>query len=126
MQKTEKQNRRYSAVLPKYFQFDLYNPGIASQVSKWSKDDYVLDFQASAYYFTNFQSRSLASLQPRTIKPFVTEDGSKLYYDCDGEIVYALYSTGAVVSIHPNNVAARTASGDYWMVGPNGNSFRVD
>jgi hypothetical protein len=86
----------------------------------------ALNFQASAYYFTNFQSRSLAALQPRTIKPVVTEDGSKFYYDCDGAIVYALYSTGAVVSIHPNNVAARTASGDYWMVGPNGNSFRVD
>jgi len=86
----------------------------------------ALDFQASAFYFTNFQSRSLAALQPKTIKPVVTEDGSKFYYDCDGEIVYALYSTGAVVCIHPNSVATRTAQGDYWMVGPNGNSFRVD
>ena len=88
--------------------------------------DEILAFEASRLYYANFQSRSLASLEPQDIKPIIARDGSKFYCDSTGEIVFALYSTGAVVSIRPEAVSARIADGDYWMVGANGNSFRVD
>lgn len=88
--------------------------------------DEMLAFEASTHYYGNFKSRSLATLEPQGIKPIVAKDGSKFYCDGNGEIVFALYATGAVVSIRPESVSARTANGDYWMVGANGSSFRVD
>jgi len=88
--------------------------------------DELLAFEASTHYYANAQSRSLGSLEPKGIKPIVASDGSKFYCDSKGEIIFAVYSTGAIVSIRPESVAARTANGDYWMVGANGQSFRVD
>ena len=86
----------------------------------------ALNFKPFDYYYGRVQSRSLASLQPHGVKPTVAEDGSKFYCDSDGEVVFAVYSTGAVVSILPDHVTALTAAGDYWLVGANGQSFRVD
>ncbi len=86
----------------------------------------AFNFRASALCYVNFQRRSLASLEPQDVLPQVTADGSKIFRDSDGEIVFASYASGAVVCFRANAVTARTASGDYWMVGPRGNSFRVD
>jgi len=74
-----------------------------------------------------------AAIQSRTIKPYSglsaptrTPDGSLFYSDGNGEVAYAQYATGAIVSIHPNLTTTRTASGDYWIVNSAGCALRLD
>lgn len=81
---------------------------------------------AAVFFMNRIKSRSLTSFEPQGIEPKVTPDGSKFYLDSFGEISYARYSNGAIVSIHANNVTTRTADGDYWFVSSGGLSSRVD
>lgn len=85
-----------------------------------------LNLHTAAFYMSRIQSRSLESLEPKGIEPTVTPDGSKFYKDACGELIYAKYSTGAIVSLHPDRTTALTADGDYWFVNSFGLSTRVD
>lgn len=123
----ENEQRAFSPFSPKTSNLLHTIQELRNPVSKRGKTmDEMLAFEASTLYYANSQSRSLASLEPQGIKPIVARDGSKFYCDSKGEIIFAMYSTGAIVSIRPESVSAMTANGDYWMVGANGQSFRVD
>lgn len=85
-----------------------------------------LGFPLRKLFPDQFKQRSLASSEPRGIAPSVAPDGSKFYTDQNGDMVYAQYSTGAIVSILPTQVTTRTSNGDYWVVSSAGLSFRLD
>jgi hypothetical protein len=72
------------------------------------------------------RSRSLESFEPSDMTPFIAPDGSKFYTDISGDIMYAEYASGAIVSMQHSIVTARTACGDHWVVSSGGLSFRVD
>jgi len=72
------------------------------------------------------QRRSLATFEPHAIAPCVTADGSKFYTDANGDMLYAKYSSGAIVSFHHRYVTAHMPCGDYWFVSSAGLSFRID
>jgi hypothetical protein len=58
--------------------------------------------------------------------PQVAPDGSRFYSDNAGKLVFAEYSTGAIVCIHPHMTAVRTTGGDHWVVDASGFSYRLD
>lgn len=71
-------------------------------------------------------SRSLSNMQPSGAPTSVTPDGSRFFTNDAGEIVFAQYATGAVVIKRPQQVAVRTADGDYWMGHSKTGWFRID
>lgn len=55
-----------------------------------------------------------------------TPDGSKFLTDSNGDIIFANYASGAVVSIHARYSAVRTDAGDFWIINAGGRAFRLD
>ncbi|MBX9947644.1 MAG: hypothetical protein K2Y39_00640 [Candidatus Obscuribacterales bacterium] len=85
-----------------------------------------LGFPLGEFFPVKIQRRSLSSFEPEGVAPCITPDGSKFYTDQNGEMVYAQYSSGAIISIQPTHVTTRTSNGDYWVVSSSGLSFRLD
>ncbi|MBA3992635.1 MAG: hypothetical protein C0469_03850 [Cyanobacteria bacterium DS2.3.42] len=83
-------------------------------------------FASGVYSFGTVSSRSLSGMQPDSATHSITPDGSKFFTDCDGDIIYAQYASGAIVSKQSKHIAVRTADGDYWMGNFEGRWFRVD
>jgi hypothetical protein len=87
------------------------------------------DMQAFAFSVNSIRainSRTLTGMQPQTPADSTTPDGSKFFTDSSGEIIYAHYASGAIVSKQTKQVAVRTADGDYWLGNFAGMWFRVD
>ena len=63
---------------------------------------------------------------PSLASPQIAPDGSHFYSNSAGDLVFAEYSSGAVVSILKELTAVRTAGGDFWIVNSSGFSFRMD
>ena len=74
----------------------------------------------------SINSRALTSMQPSGCAQSTTPDGSTFFTNNGGEIVYAMYSSGAIVKRNLKQIAVRTADGDYWLSNDRGNWFRVD
>ena len=83
-------------------------------------------FAASTLMFGPIASRSLSAKLPAAAADSTTPDGSKFITNQNGIIIYAEYSSGAVVRRHDRQVAVRTADGDYWMGNNEGQWFRMD
>ncbi len=86
----------------------------------------LLGFASSSFSFSAPVSRSLSGMQPQPAAPSVAPDGSKFFTDHNGDIVYAQYASGAIVSRQQKQVAVRTADGEYWLGDYQGRWFRVD
>jgi hypothetical protein len=83
-------------------------------------------FVSSLYSSRAVNSRTLTGMQPQYPADSTTPDGSRFFTDSCGDIIYAQYASGAIVSRQPNHVAVRTADGDYWLGNFEGLWFRVD
>lgn len=83
-------------------------------------------FAASVYSLNTISSRTLTGMQPIAQADSTTPDGSKFFANAEGDLVYAQYASGAIVSRQSKQVAVRTADGDYWLGNFAGQWFRVD
>jgi len=83
-------------------------------------------FASSLYSPGAISSRTLTGMQPHSKVSSTTPDGSRFFTDACGDIIYAHYASGAIVSKQANHVAVRTADGDYWLGNFEGRWFRVD
>lgn len=88
--------------------------------------NHLQGFGSIAYGFGLIKSRSLSSMQPDSHANATTPDGSRFFSDSDGNVVYAQYASGAIVSRNENHVSVRTACGDYWLGNFEGQWFRLD
>ncbi len=83
-------------------------------------------FASCTYSFAAVSSRTLTGMRPNSAANSITPDGSKFFTNADGDIIYAQYASGAIVSRQSKHVAVCTADGDYWMGNFEGRWFRLD
>lgn len=88
--------------------------------------NHLQGFAASAYGLGSIASRSIRSASLGEHAKTTTPDGSNFYTDSDGDVIYAQYASGAIVSRKEKHVTVCTADGDYWMGNLKGDWFRLD
>lgn len=88
--------------------------------------NHLQGFAASAYGLGSITCRSISSERVGAHAKITTPDGSNFYTDSDGDVIYAQYASGAIVSRKDKHVTVCTADGDYWMGNLKGDWFRLD